>query len=138
MPRPTRNRKMCIPPKMQGFIPYGMPKCKMESEILLFEEYESIKLLDYELLNQEQAAEKMNVSQPTLTRIYEKARRTIAKALVEGKAIEITGGNVEFEREWFKCKRCHRLVEGLENHVKCKDCPSSGAAELVKILPDPN
>jgi len=29
-------------------------------------------------MNQEQAAEKMNVSRPTLTRIYESARRTIA------------------------------------------------------------
>ena len=138
MPRPTRSRKMCIPPKMLGFMPYGMQKCKMQTETLLFEEYESIKLLDYELLNQEQAAEKMNVSQPTLTRIYEKARRTIAKALVEGKAIEITGGNVEFEQEWFKCKRCHKLVEGLENHVKCKDCPSFDGSELVRITPDSN
>ena len=38
----------------------------------------------------------MNVSRPTLTRIYENARRTIAKALVEGKMIFIEGGNASF------------------------------------------
>lgn len=39
-------------------------------------------------MNQEQAAECMNVSRPTLTRIYEAARKAIAKAFVEGKAID--------------------------------------------------
>jgi len=52
---------------------------------LNFDEYETIRLLDYEGLMQEEAAERMNVSRPTLTRIYENARKTMAKAFVEGK-----------------------------------------------------
>lgn len=48
-------------------------------------------------------------------------------------AIEIVGGNVEFDKTWYKCKKCHKLIEGLENHVKCKDCTSYGDKELIKL-----
>ncbi len=68
-------------------------------------------------MTQEEAAEHMNVSRPTLTRIYESARKAIAKALVEGKMILIEGGNIEFEQHWFRCKCCYQLVKEGENHV---------------------
>ncbi len=119
MARPQKNRKVCNPPKMQGFKPYGIPLCKAESICLKFEEYESIRLVNYEMLPQEKAAEQMNVSRPTLTRIYNKALKIIAQAFVEGKAIDIEGGNYQFEQDWFKCKNCFKLIDGLENHVKC-------------------
>lgn len=124
---------MCVPPEMQGFKPFGIPKFHLEMVTLLFEEYESIKLLDYNGLTQEQAAEKMNVSRSTLTRIYENARRTIAKAFVEGKIIVIGGGNVKFETEWFRCKKCFRLIAGIENHIQCKNCLTYNSNELIKI-----
>lgn len=133
MPRPKQHRRMCNPPKMQGFKPYGIPLKELETVVLLFEEYESVRLLDYEGLTQEQAAERMNVSRPTLTRIYEKARQTIAKAFVEGKMIEIDGGNVCFERQWYRCKRCFKLIEGIENHTRCNNCPNYGNSELIPL-----
>jgi hypothetical protein len=68
-----------------------------------------------------------------LTRIYEKARRTIAQAFVEGKMIMIEGGQVEFDGEWYRCKRCHRLIKGLENHVPCKDCSMYSDEELSPV-----
>ena len=68
---------------------YGVPRSMIEEVILQYDEYEVIRLLDYEGILQEQAAEKMNISRPTLTRIYENARKTIAKAFVEGKMIVI-------------------------------------------------
>ena len=78
---------------MEGFKPFGIPILNLDPVILLYEEHESIRLMDYEGLTQEQSAEIMDVSRPTFTRIYEKARRSIAKAFVEGKAIFIEGGN---------------------------------------------
>jgi uncharacterized protein len=84
-------------------------------------------------MNQEEAAVLMNVSRPTLTRIYEKARKTIAEAFVMGKMIVIEGGEVHFEREWYRCKRCYKLVDGLENHTRCKDCPTFNKDELTLI-----
>ena len=73
MPRPKRNRCIEHPPIMEGFKPFGIPMTKLEPIILLYEEYESMRLADYEGLTQAQAAEQMQVSRPTFTRIYEKA-----------------------------------------------------------------
>jgi len=118
---------------MQGFKPFGIPRRLLSSVSLQFDEYEAIRLLDYEGMNQDQAAGQMNVSRPTLTRIYEKGRKTIAQALVEGKMITIEGGNVRFDRQWFRCKRCFKLIDGLENHVRCMNCKVSNNDELTPI-----
>jgi len=133
MPRPFRNRKICNPPKMAGFKPFGMPMCEIISIKLQFDEYESIKLVDYDNLPQDLAAEKMNISRPTLTRIYNNALKKIAKAFVECLAIEIEGGNVEFDKDWYKCKKCFKLIDGIENHTKCINCTSYGTNELIRI-----
>lgn len=133
MPRQKQFRTIVSPPLMQGFKPFGIPRSELEQVILQFDEYEAMRLLDHEGLTQEQAAERMNVSRPTLTRIYESARKTIAKAFVEAKMIVIEGGNVDFGREWFRCCKCHKLVDGEENHVPCKNCVSFGKEELKPI-----
>ena len=133
MSRPKQFRKIVSPPLMTGFKPFGIPRSQLEEVVLHYDEYEAIRLLDYEGLMQEQAAEKMNVSRPTLTRIYESARKTIAKAFVEGKMIVIEGGNVDFGRQWFRCRKCHKLVDGVENHIPCKNCVSFGNEELTPL-----
>jgi len=133
MPRPKQNRTISTPPIMLGYKPFGIPKSALDSVTLLYDEYESIRLLDYQGMNQEEAAVLMNVSRPTLTRIYEKARKTIAEAFVMGKMILIEGGEVSFEREWYRCKRCYKLVDGLENHTRCKDCATYNKDELTLI-----
>ena len=118
---------------MGGFKPFGLPLCKIESIQLTFEAYESLKLINYEMLSQDQAAEQMNISRPTFTRIYNKALKTIAKAFVEGKAITIEGGNYELEKEWFKCKKCNKLIQGIDNHVRCENCAMFGTDELFPL-----
>ena len=133
MPRPKQDRKISIPPLMKGFKPFGIPRRMLSSVSLLYDEDEAIRLLDYEGMNQDQAAVQMNVSRPTLTRIYEKARKTIAQALVEGNMIVIEGGNVQFDRAWYRCRRCYKLIGGLENHVHCKDCKTFSDDELIPI-----
>jgi uncharacterized protein len=133
MARPNKSRKISNPPVMKGFKPYGIPLCKIESVILKFEEYESIRLVNYNNLPQDKAAQQMNISRPTFTRIYNKALKLIAKSFVEGKAIEIEGGNYEFEKDWYRCKKCYKLIEGLENHFRCDGCTSYGENELLKI-----
>lgn len=122
MSRPKQHRKVDAPPLMKGYKPFGIPRSALEAVILNFDEYEAIRLLDYEGLLQEQAAERMNVSRPTLTRIYLNARRSLAKAFVEGKMILMEGGNVEFDQEWYRCKRCHKLVGESVHPLKCKYC----------------
>lgn len=133
MPRPQKSRKVNYPPKMQGFKPFGIAICETENVLMQYAEYESLKLVSYDNLSQDLAAEKMDVSRPTLTRIYNNALKKIAKAFVEGKCIVIEGGNFEFDKDWYKCKKCFRLIEGLENHTKCEGCSKFGNEELVKL-----
>ncbi len=133
MARPEKNRKIYSPPLMKGYRPFGICAYKSESLKLSFEEYESIRLVNYEILPQEQAAEMMNISRPTLTRIYNKALKTITQAFVEGKAIHIEGGSYEFEKEWYKCKKCHKVIQGIENHIKCNNCTDYNLNELIKL-----
>lgn len=118
---------------MKGFKPFGIRMCENVPVILKFEEFESIRLVNYDLLPQDIAANRMNVSRPTFTRIYNKALKQIAKSFVEGKALEIEGGNYELEKEWYRCKKCFRLIEGLENHLKCKNCTLYGESELISL-----
>lgn len=118
---------------MKGFKPFGLPFFEVDTLKLNYEEFESIKMVDYDKLSQKQAAEQMNISRPTFTRIYNKALKTIARAFVEAKAIEIEGGDFTFEQDWYRCTRCFKLIEGIENHIKCEGCNSFGINELVKI-----
>lgn len=133
MARPLKKRIIVHPPIMKGFKPFGLPHNTIETISLKFEEYESIKLINYDNLSQEQAAAQMQVSRPTITRIYNKALKIIAKAFVEGKAIEIDGGNYTFEKDWYKCRKCHKLIDGIENHVKCSDCFGLNSDELESL-----
>jgi len=118
---------------MKGFKPFGIPIYKTGQVTLKIEEYESLKLVDYDMHSQESAAEQMNVSRPTFTRIYNHALKTIIKAFVEGKAIAIEGGNYQFDKKWFRCNKCYKLIEGLENHVKCSGCRTYGPDELINL-----
>ena len=134
MPRPKRNRRMGVPPAMQGFKPFGIPFRNIQKVTLLFEEFESIRLADYDGLTQEQAAEKMNISRPTFTRIYDKARKTIAKAFVESIAVIISGGNVQLDKTWVKCGKCYNTFEQDKLNIKkCSVCDS----ENIEILNQP-
>jgi predicted DNA-binding protein (UPF0251 family) len=133
MPRPQKRRKVCTPPKMHGFKPFGIAFCDTEPIVMQYDEYETIKLVVYDDLPQDEAAERMEVSRPTLTRIYNIALKKIAQAFVEGKSILIKGGNFEFEKDWYKCNRCFKLVASIDNHTKCCDCPAYNMDELVNL-----
>lgn len=131
MPRPKRQRKMNLPPAMLGFKPFGTPLRDLEAVELLFEEFEAIRLADYEDLNQEEAAFKMGISRPTFTRIYDKARKTVARALAESKVIVISGGDVKFDKNWFKCRKCDETFVSQPNERhNCRHCNSG---DTVKI-----
>jgi predicted DNA-binding protein (UPF0251 family) len=133
MARPQKSRKILNPPKMKGFRPFGMQSREKESLELKYEEYESLRLVNYKMLPQDLAARQMNISRPTFTRIYNKALKLIAKSFVEGKAIKIEGGNYQFDKDWYRCRKCYKLIQGIENHSKCKDCNAYGESELIKL-----
>ena len=130
MPRPKRKRLIELPPLVDGFKPFGVPISDLEPIILLYEEYEAMRLTDYEGLHQEAAAEKMNVSRPTFTRIYERARQSVAKAFVEGKVIMIEGGDFHSTNNWYKCNACNKLNISKKELVECNYCEAENLRQL--------
>jgi uncharacterized protein len=71
------------------FKPRGIPLTRLEEVSLSPDEFEAINLADRQGLYHEEAAGKMGVSRPTFGRILGSARRKVAQALVEGKALQI-------------------------------------------------
>jgi uncharacterized protein len=63
------------------------------------DELEAVRLADYEGLYHEDAAVKMGISRATFGRILNNARRKIADAIVNGKALKIEKSILEKEEE---------------------------------------
>jgi predicted DNA-binding protein (UPF0251 family) len=117
-------RKVSNPPIIKGFKPYGISFDENREGIkLLYEEYEALRLCDYELLNHHQASIMMGVSRPTFTRIYATALQKIAKAFVEGKQISIEGGKVYFDSDWYHCQKCGCYFNNPLKDQKVEGCP---------------
>ncbi len=95
MPRPLKCRRVALLPNVTYFKPAGIPLRALDEVRLSVEEAEAIRLKDLEGLEQEQGAERMNISRPTFQRVLASARQKIANALLNGKAIRIEGGNFE-------------------------------------------
>ncbi|QZT36774.1 DUF134 domain-containing protein [Halosquirtibacter xylanolyticus] len=133
MGRKKSVRVVETPPMMKGYSPFGISCPKREKVVLNIEEYEAVRLIDYMHLKQAEAAEQMNVSRPTLTRIYDKARSKIATAFVEGKEIFMEGGAFEYTSVWYRCKRCHRIFKETQEHKPCNGCKFYGSDELETL-----
>lgn len=131
MPRQKRSRLILTPPSIQGMTAFGIQKRSSEKISLYFEEYQAIKLLDYEGMTQEQASTHMNISRPTVTRVYESARRKVAKAMTEGKDLVIRGGKFHFDDSWFRCSSCNANFNVYEHSEK--KCPICGSIEMVSL-----
>lgn len=129
MPRKKRQRRLLAPPSVKGFSVFG-PKNRAEQVVLFFEEYEAIKLLDYDNLTQEEAAVCMEVSRPTLTRIYEAARNKVARSMVEGKDLLIRGGNFQFDENWYRCNDCSAKFNMAKKGENCPVCDSKKTISL--------
>ena len=99
MVRPRRCRRVGGIPGTSYFKPAGVRVRELEEIILTVDEYEAVRLKDLEGLEQEEAAKKMSISQPTLHRLLLSARKKIADAIVKGKAIRIEGGNYTLGRK---------------------------------------
>jgi len=136
MPNRKRHRRMSALPPMEGYRPYGIPGRDRGSVELLFEEYEAIRLADYENLTQEEAAHRMNISRPTFTRLYDKARKNIARAFIESKSIVIRGGDYEIDNNWYRCRHCHQVNSSPDPVDHCQNCHSEDILSLNKQTPE--
>ena len=126
MARPIKCRKVEFFPKDTYFVPLGKPKCKIEEVVLKIEELEAMRLKDIEGLKQEDCAEKMQVSRQTFQNIIDSARKKVAIALSDGKAININGGNYTLCHCFFYCSDCDTTypIQFEQDKTICPNCGS--------------
>ena len=99
MPRPISGRRVRRGAAGIAFKPAGTPCGALEEVVLGLDGAEALRLADLEGLDQEAAARRMGVSRQTFGRILEEARRVVADAILNGKALRIGGGQVIEEEE---------------------------------------
>ena len=93
MARPPKRKVVTEKPAVDYFKPRGIPMMQLEENALTMEEMESLRLADGLGYYQEDAAASMGVSRQTFQRLLKQARSKVVDALVNGKALHVTGGS---------------------------------------------
>ena len=137
MSRQPLWRRVDILPKITSFKPDGVPLAQLQEIRISIEEAEAIRLKDLEGLEQEECAQKMNVSRSTFARILLPARQKMADALLNGKAIRIEGGNYELTKRSFRCGNGHEWEVPFEVMIKKPPelCPNCNTTNIMMLWP---
>ena len=141
MAKPKKERTVLHPPAVIFFKPQGIPLVRLEKVVLNVDEYEALRLVDYEGLNQAEAAKKLGISRPTCARIVEDAHKKVAEAITLGKAIRIEGGAFALLKNLMRCRDCGQIWEALAEDtakrtskepekISCPHCYSVKATDL--------
>ena len=135
--RPPKHRRVAFVPDVTYFKPAGIPLRILEEVNLSVEEAEAIRLKDLEGLEQEECAQKMNISRPTFQRVLASARQKIADALLSGKAIRIEGGNFELAMRRFRCLQGHEwdVPSELMAPGPPHACPKCNDSNILPLQP---
>ena len=137
MSRPFKCRRVAFMPGVTYFKPAGIPLRTLEEVRLSVEEAEALRLKELEGLEQEQGAEKMNISRQTFQRILASARQKVADALLNGKAIRIEGGNFEISPRRLHCADGHEWEAPSETVAEAAPqlCPVCNAPAVELLAP---
>ena len=113
MPRPRKGRKVCGAPSCTRFSPsYGQDELGVVE--MTVDEYETIRLIDWEGFTQEQCADQMEVARTTVQAIYQSARKKLADCIVNSRSLIINGGEYRIcEHRDGRCGQgcCHQRWE---------------------------
>lgn len=133
MSRPRRIRKIRNQPRIRCFKPEDDEKEPLSVIEITIDEFEAIRLRDYHDIQQKKSAELMEISQPTFHRIISSARKKIARALIEGSTIIITGDDFMTENKEYKCNVCaFKWSSPKKVYEKCPDCDSENIQTIEK------
>lgn len=91
MARPNKSKRISTLPEHTCFAP--TEKRNNNKLILSVEEFETIRLLDYLGMTQEECAAHMDIGRATVQMLYTEARKKVSRFLVEGTSLCICGGN---------------------------------------------
>jgi predicted DNA-binding protein (UPF0251 family) len=137
MPRPQKCRRVGSVPGTTFFKPAGIPMHSLEEVRLSLEEAEALRLKEIEGLDQEAASTRMNVSRPTFQRVLASARRKVADAVLNARALRIAGGNIEMAFSRFRCRRGHQwdAPDEATGRLESALCPTCNTPGVVSSLP---
>ena len=128
MGRPKKCRWVETEPGVTFFKPRGIPLRALQQIVITVDELEAMRLADFLEMTQEEVAQKMQVSRPTVTRMLSRAHRAVAEALVQGKAICIQGGDYRVGQQCQLCGQWYIQGTGEANSQGCP-CQSSEGDE---------
>jgi predicted DNA-binding protein (UPF0251 family) len=124
MSRPKYCRRVGCAPDRNYFKPRGIPASLLEEVVLSLDEFEAIRLADFEGMYQEEGAGRMSISRQTFGRIIETAHKKIADVLINGKALKIEGGEVSMEEMIrIRCPKCKRVYDSASSPKEASVCP---------------
>ena len=138
MVRPRKDRIVAYNPQVSYFKPRGIPMIDLEEVQLTVDEREAIRLADLLDKSHEEAGRCMGVSRATFGRIVQRARKAVADALINGKAIRIEGGNyivVDLPRI-FLCNQCSHQWEAPTGVGRPRACPNCDGADFHRYIED--
>ena len=86
-------------------------------------------------MSYEEAGCRMGVSMATFGRIVQQARKIITDALINGKAINIEGGNyrINEEKRMFVCCKCNNKWEEPLGTRSPGCCPSCNHGKFLRV-----
>ena len=132
MPRPQDNRIVHEPPLFSEFKPMGVRGRNLEQILLTLDEFEALRLADFVGLSHAEAADEMEISRSTFTRLIEKARKKIADFLIQGKLLTIEGGSIHFRNNIIHCQDCgHMFKTNIDNAIT--ECPACHSKNLLNL-----
>jgi predicted DNA-binding protein (UPF0251 family) len=134
MSRPKARRLINNPPLFTGFKPIGVKGRDLERIEMSIDEFEALRLADYEGLSQDEAALEMDISRSTFSRLIESARRKSSEFFIRGRQLVVDGGPVHFKENLLRCRNCGSVMPArLEMAPKsCSRCGSEDLANLAE------
>lgn len=135
MVRPQKSRRVAFNPEISYFKPRGIPMFDLEEVRLTVDQREAIRLSDLQGMSHEEAGGHMGVSRATFGRIIQQARKAVADALINGKAINVEGGcyRIVNKVRLFQCINCNFEWEEPFGSGRPKHCPSCKENELYRL-----
>jgi len=136
MVRPQKRRVVAYNPDISYFKPRGIPLIDLEEVQITIDEYEALRLSDLMDMPYEEAANKMKVSRATFGRIVRRARKTVADALINGKAIIIQGGSYRIvdKSRIFVCNNCNKKWKEPRGTGRPENCPLCNQKDFYRII----
>ncbi len=99
-------RRIGLIPEVRHFYPALSPIEQPKQPVFMtYEEFEALRLVDYEGLTQEEAGEMMGVSRGTVWRALSSARKKVAQMIIEGRELVILPQGNEIPKEMMEEER---------------------------------